>query len=134
MKAIAIDRVVAIGKFLVRAETITIDEEGFEFVWSVSPVPTRPEPVMDPDSGRVRIEQFFTPLSIWWAIVDNDGRHYIEGGGSAGGDRDRWRSHTRYMPVPPPVTKELVLTLNEIVPREGVGGVELETIRVPLGP
>lgn len=132
IKAIAIDRAVAVGEFSVRAETITIDDEGFEFVWSVSPVPTRPEPVMDPDSGRVRIEQFFTPLSIWWAIRDNDGRRYTEAGGSAGGERDRWRSHTRYQPVPPPATKELVLTLQEIVPREGVAGVELETIRVQL--
>jgi hypothetical protein len=132
IKAIAIDRTIPVGEFSVRAETLTIDDEGFEFVWSVSPVPVRPDPVLDPDSGRTRIEQFFTPLSIWWSITDGEGRHYVEGGGSAGGDSDRWRSHTRYLPTIPSGTPELVLTLSEIVPRENVAGSELETIRVSL--
>ena len=133
IRAIAIDRAIDVGKFSVRAETLTIDDDGFEFVWSVSPVPTRPEPVMDPDSGRVRLEQFFTPLSVWWAIGDIEGRRYVEGGGSSCGDGERWRSHPRYLPAPPPDTRELLLTLHEIVPRAGIEGVELETIRVPLG-
>ena len=132
MRAIVIDRIIAVGKFSVRAETLVIDDDDLEFTWSITPVPVRMEPVHDPDTGRTRLEQFMTRLPVWWRITDNSGRHYTEAGGSEDGDSDVWRHRFRYVPSPPASATELLLTLREIRPYEDVAEREIETIRVPL--
>ena len=137
MRAIVIDRTIPVGKFSVRAETLTIreDDDEFEFVWSIQPAPVRLEAVRDPDSGRVRLEHFLTRLPIWWRIRDDVGREYAaDGGGSEAGEGERWRSQYGYRPAPPSDVGELLLTLSEIRPHEDVAEREIETIRVPLKP
>ena len=132
MRAITIDRTIPVGKFLARAETLTIDDLDFEFTWSISPPPMRLAPVRDPDTGRTRLEHFFTPLPIWWRIRDASGSEYTENGGSAGPEGQRWRMRFRCEPLPSPAVDELLLTLSEIRPYEDVVEREIETIRVPL--
>jgi hypothetical protein len=123
-----------LGVYTIRARTITIDEDGFEFAWSISPAPTRPDLVEDPDSGRLRFEQFVVPI-VEWKIRDNSGRVYADWEGSTGGGSESWQTHARYRPAPPPTATALVLTLvlsftsHEI---KNAMGRELKTIRVPL--
>lgn len=135
IRAITIDRSIDIGVYAVRARTLTIDEDGFEFRWNISPAPTRPGTVEDPDSGTVRFERFVTPV-VEWRIRDNSGRRYEGAGGlQHSGENDTWEILERYRPHPPSNVEALVLTLQILLADDpqAVNGRELETIRVPLG-
>ena len=134
IRAIAIDRSVPIGAFTIRARTLTIDEEGFELAWSISPAPTRPDIVEDPDTGAARFERFVTPL-VAWRIRDSSGQSYTGGEGSQDGDLKAWHVRSNFAPAPPGSASALVMTLHELVSREDqavVFGRELRVIRVSL--
>ena len=134
IRAIAIDRSVPVGAFTIRVRTLTIDEAGFEFAWSISPAPTRPDIIEDPDTGAARFERFVTPL-VAWRIKDSSGRSYEGGDGSQEGDLKAWHVRSNFAPAPPETASALVMTLHELTSREDqapVLGRELRVIRVSL--